>query len=298
MVGAGLREVRQVPFVSDRHLALTGDGNAIRVSNPLQADEGWLRTRLAPGLLEAAKRNSFRHVRSIALFETGTVFRLENDTPVEAPAVAFVLAGFAEAGWTQPQREVDVYDAKGVVEVALSELGITWTMGPSPGAPLHPGRSATVLAEGELLGAFGEVHPKVAAAFDLGGRVALGELDVEALRRHATANPAVREPPRFPPVRRDLAFTVTAATPAGAVRDALVGAGGDLIDACLLFDVHVGAPLPSGTKSLAFSVDFRAIDRTLTDAEVTGAVGRIAERLARDLGAELRSGERGGPARG
>ncbi|HEX6331970.1 MAG TPA: phenylalanine--tRNA ligase subunit beta [Actinomycetota bacterium] len=297
MVGAGLREIRQVPFVSDRDLALAGGAPAVRVSNPLQADEGWLRTGLLPGVLAAVKRNSYRHVRSIALFEAGTVFGLVDGAARESLAAAFAVSGLAEAGWAQPQRGVDVFDAKGVVQAVLSELGIDWSTGPPPGPPFHPGRSASILADGERLGAFGEVHPKVAAAFDLGGRVAAGELDVEALQRRSSSITVVREPPRFPPVRRDLAFTVDAATPAGAVRDALVEAGGDLVDACLLFDVHVGPPLPADTKSLAFSVDFRAGDRTLTDGEVTEAVNALADRLERDLGATLRSSERGGSAR-
>ncbi|HSJ51339.1 MAG TPA: phenylalanine--tRNA ligase subunit beta, partial [Actinomycetota bacterium] len=290
MVAAGLREVRQVPFVSDRHLASMAEVEAVRVSNPLQADEGWLRPGLLPGLLEAVRRNVFRHVRSIALFETGTTFRMEGGGAREGLAAAFAMSGSADGGWAQAPREVDVFDAKGAVEAVMSELGVAWTTGPAPGAPYHPGRSATVLVDGERVGAFGEVHPKVGAAFDLAGRVAVGELDVEALLRRATATFAVREPPRFPPVRRDLAFTVDAATPAGAVRGALVEAGGDLVDACLLFDVHVGPPLTTGRKSLAFSVDFRAQDRTLTDAEVTEAVAVLAARLERELGATLRSG--------
>jgi phenylalanyl-tRNA synthetase beta chain len=94
---------------------------------------------------------------------------------------------------------------------------------------------------------------------------------------------------RFPPVRRDLAFVFDAATPADEVRAALVDAGGDLVGSVVLFDVFQGAPLPEGTRSLAFSVDFRAPDRTLTDEEAEGAVAAIVERLSRDFGARLRS---------
>jgi phenylalanyl-tRNA synthetase beta chain len=140
-----------------------------------------------------------------------------------------------------------------------------------------------------VVGAFGELHPKAALAFDLAGRVAVGELDVDALMGIATPVPEIREPPRFPPVRRDLAFTVDAAVPAGAVQRAIEDEAGDLLDSCLLFDVHTGPPLPEGTKSLAFSIDLRAPDRTLTDADVSRAVSAIAERLARDLDARLRS---------
>ena len=100
----------------------------------------------------------------------------------------------------------------------------------------------------------------------------------------------VRDVPRFPPVRRDLAFVLDAATPAAAVQGALLDAGGDLVETCLLFDVFSGPPLPQGKKSLAFSMDLRAHDRTLTDEEADAVVRRIAERLATEFGAELRAG--------
>ncbi len=289
-VRAGLREVRLVPFVSDEDLELAGDRDAVRITNPLQADEGWLRTRLLSGLLKVAKRNAYRHVRSIAIFEAGNVFRLRDGAPLEIPGVAFVMTGAASAGWADASREYDVFDARGVVEELLAELGVTWKPGGPHGAPFHPGRSATIEAAGETIGVFGELHPRVAATLDLPGRVAAGELDVEALMRHASDVREVRDVPRFPPVRRDLAFTVDIATPGGELQAALEDAAGELLDSCLLFDVHSGPPLPEGTKSLAFSIDLRASDRTLTDAEAGEAVAAIVERLAREFGARLRAG--------
>jgi phenylalanyl-tRNA synthetase beta chain len=290
MAAAGLREVKLIPFVSDEDLQLVPGGRAVRVTNPLQAEEGWLRTRLLPGLLKAARRNAYRHVRSTAIFEASTVFDIASGVPTESLSVGFVMTGAADAGWTTAGRDYDAFDAKGVVEELLAGLGVGWRIGEAPGAPYHPGRSAGVIAGGEAIGAFGELHPKVAAALDLNGRVAAGELDVEALRRLTTGVLEIRDVPRFPPVRRDLAFTVDAATPAGAVQAALEAAAGDLLDSCLLFDVHSGPPLPEGTKSLAFSIDLRARDRTLTDAEAVDAVASIVDRLTREFGARLRAG--------
>lgn len=290
MVRAGLREVRQIPFVSDEDVALGGGRAAVRVTNPLQEDEAWLRTGMLPGLLRAATRNASRHVRSIALFEAGTVFHMEAGAPREGRAVAFVLTGVAETNWAVPSRDYDVFDAKGVVEELMAELGVAWTQGSRSDWPFHPGRSATVEAGSRTVGAFGELHPRVTRALDLPGRVAAAELDVDALMDLASDLQQVRDVPRFPPVRRDLAFTVPAATPAGSIQAALEDAAGELLDSCWLFDVHTGPPLPDGTKSLAFSIDFRASDRTLTDAEAAEAVAAMVGRLARDFGAELRSG--------
>jgi phenylalanyl-tRNA synthetase beta chain len=139
-------------------------------------------------------------------------------------------------------------------------------------------------------GILGELHPRAAERLGLPQRVALFELDVAVLSAHAARTTAYREIPRFPPVRRDLAFTLDAATPAGQVRAAIVGSGGELLGSAILFDVHEGDPLPAGKKSLAFSLELRAPDRTLTDAEAAGVVERIAARLREAFGAELRSG--------
>jgi phenylalanyl-tRNA synthetase beta chain len=140
-------------------------------------------------------------------------------------------------------------------------------------------------------GVLGEIHPRVAASLEIDGRVAVGVLGLASLRRAAgDGSFDVGEIPRFPPVRRDLAFIVPASTRAGTVHAVLRDAGGLLLDASTLFDVYVGDRIPTGTKSLAFSIEFRAPDRTLTDEEAQTAVSRIVERLSSELGAELRAG--------
>ena len=287
---AGLREVRQIPFVSEADLRMVGDDDAIRVTNPLQADDGWLRTRLTPGLLKVVRHNAHRHVRSVAVFEVDTVFRMRDERPEERPKAAFALNGNADPGLARDDRPFDVFDAKGIVEAVMAELGIAWTLGDPIGRPFHPGRSGAIVVGEERIGVLGEIHPRVADRFDLTGRVAVAELEVEALMRLARPVSRVEDVPRFPPVRRDLAFIVDASIPAGRVRSALVEAAGEILGSVLLFDVFEGPPLPEGTKSLAYSVDFRAADRTLTDQEADGAVEAIVERLSRDVGARLRSG--------
>ena len=286
---AGLREVGLIPFVSEADLRMVGDDDAIRVTNPLQADDGWLRTRLTPGLLKVVRHNAHRHVRSVAVFEVDKVFRLRDGQPEERPKAAFALSGNADPGWASDDRPFDVFDAKGVVEAVMAELGIDWTLGDPIGRPFHPGRSGAVIVGDERIGVLGEIHPRVADRFDLTARVAVAELEVEALMRLARPVAGVEDVPRFPPVRRDLAFIVDASVPVARVRAALEAAAGGLLGSVLLFDVFEGPPLPEGAKSLAFSVDFRAPDRTLTDEEADGAVAAIVERLSSEVGARLRS---------
>ncbi|MBI3648938.1 MAG: phenylalanine--tRNA ligase subunit beta [Actinobacteria bacterium] len=291
LVRAGLREVRPVPFASQGDLAITGDADAVAVANPLRAEEGHLRTRLTPGLLRAVARNQAGGVRSVALFEVGVVFRL-GDPVEERRKVAMALCGPAGEGWAAERRDLDVYDAKGALESLMGGLGVRdWELGDSPGGPFHPGRSAWVLVNGERAGVLGEIHPGLAASLDIEGRVAVVELEFDALLMAATANGfSFQEVPRFPPIRRDLAFVLPEVVAAGAVRAAIEQAGGDLLDRCLVFDVFRGSALPPGTKSLAFALDFRSPDRTLTDEEAEETVGRIVSRVEGEFGARLRAG--------
>ena len=289
LVRAGLRELRPVPFASQGDLALMGDDDAVAIANPLRTEEGSLRTRLTPGLLRAVARDQAAGVRSSALFEVGTVFRLA-DPVQERRKIAFALAGAAAQGWPADGRPLDVSDARGVLEALMEEMGVSgWALGDPPGGPLHPGRAAWVEIGGERAGVLGEVHPGVAGSLDIEGRVAICELEFDAVAEDASKELAYRDVPRFPPLRRDLAFVLADEVPAGDVRAALEDAAGDLLGSALLFDVFRGPPLADGTKSLAFTVEFRAEDRTLTDDETRPVVDRIVARLAEELGAELRT---------
>jgi len=287
---AGLREIRPVPFDAASDLALFGDTDAIPVTNPLRAEEGFLRTRLTPGLLHAVALNQSRGVETVRIFEVGTTFRLAAPF-VEIRKAGFALCGGDGEGWWSERRALDVLDAKGVVESLLDDLGvIDWSLGEAPDGPFHPGRSARIVIDGSHAGVLGEIHPRVAEALDITGRVSVGVVGLRALQGGARGPAASTDVPRFPPVHRDLAFIVEDATPAGSLHEALRRAGGALLASSALFDVYVGDPLPSGTKSLAFSLDLRAPDRTLTDEEAQEIVDRIVDELARHFGAKLRAG--------
>jgi phenylalanyl-tRNA synthetase beta chain len=292
LMRAGLREVRSFPFASDADLGLTGDTDAIGVTNPLQADEHWLRTRLTPGLLTAIRRNAYRHVRNAAVFEVGTVFRMVDGQPEERPMAALAITGTAEGAWTG-RRDYDFFDAKGAVEALMADLGIAWSPGDPSGPLFHPGRSAFVMVDGARVGVLGEIHPRVAESLDVPGRIAVAELEVNELMRHAAKTVESNDVTRFPPVRRDLSFVVDEQIPHAAVESAIREAGGDLVATCVLFDVHTGPPLPAGKKSLAYSVEFRDPSRTLDREETDEAVERIRVRVANALGGELRGGNAG-----
>ena len=289
LVREGLREAKPLPFVSEDDLALMGDRGAIPLANPLRAEEAWLRTHVLPGLLHTLARNQRSGAGSVSIFEVGIVFR-PADPVEERRQVGLVMCGAAGEGWTADARAFDVLDARGAIEALLEDLGVEgWTLGEPLGEPFHPGRSARILLDARPVGIIGELHPRKASAFDTEGRVAVAELDLEPLEAAASSDLRVVEEPRYPPVRRDLAFVLTEEVPAGAVQTALEAAAGELLDRSLLFDVFRGEAVPEGRKSLAFALEFRAPDRTLTDDEVEPVIDTIVDRLRAELGAELRA---------
>jgi phenylalanyl-tRNA synthetase beta chain len=291
-VAAGLREIRSLSFASEADLELFGAGASagVRIRNPLAAEDGYLRTSLLPGMLRALSRNLARQNPGAALFEVGAVFA-PGDPVEEREHIGIAMTGSASEGWLEAERSFDFFDLKGAMEALFARLGVRgWRLTTDLQPPFHPGRSASVHVGETATGLMGELHPAAAARFDLTGRVGVVELDVNALRSALEQRFAARDVPRFPPVRRDLAFVVDSGIAAAEVERALREQGGDLMWDCRLFDVFTGPPVPEGKRSLAFAVDFRAADRTLTDIEVDGAIAGIVEALAADFGAVLRSG--------
>jgi phenylalanyl-tRNA synthetase beta chain len=183
---------------------------------------------------------------------------------------------------------VDFSDAKATIEAVLESLGVEARWVPVGESWLHPRHSARLLAAGDggQLGTVGELHPRAAAAFDLPAGVLAFRLSLGALLARARLVPRHRPIPRFPAVLRDLAVVVDDAVVAAAVESAVREE--PLVEDVTLFDVYRGPPIPAGRKNLALAIRYRAPDRTLTDAEVDAAHGRIVARLATALGAELR----------
>lgn len=298
LCGLGLREVISYSFIhpaSFDRLRLAPDDplrRVIQLKNPISEEQSVLRTTLLPGLLEVLARNLARRVDDVAIFEVGRVFypRGAAALPEERLKLGLAVTGKEPRGWEFPPREFDFFFLKGVTAALFKGLGVVdQVFEPLKDHPsLHPGRAAQVMSNGELLGFMGEIHPEVAGAYDLPRRVVVAEFDVGALQ--AAKRPVVfAELPRFPGVVRDIAVIVPEHLPAARLAATIKAAAGELLRSVQVFDVYKGPKLPPGTKSLAFSLLFRADDRTLTDEEVTGLVGLVVERLQEEFGAVLRS---------
>jgi len=268
---------------------------AVALRNPISAEMAVMRTSVVPSLLRIAAQNRRQGRDTVRLYELATAFSPravpDRDPPaVERAVVSGVLTGRrSPLSWAAAGDPSDFHDLKGAVEGVLAALGVeaVFEQAGRAVAWLHPRAAALVrAADGTRLGALGEIHPRVAQAFDLPRGVLAFELDEAALLAASRLVPGYHPIPRLPAVLRDLAVVVDEPVAAAAVT-ALVGEE-PLCEEVTLFDVYRGAPLAVGKKSLALAIRYRAADRTLTDGEADAAHARIVERLQRAVGAELR----------
>lgn len=260
----------------------------LRVANPLSHQQEYLRTTLRASLLETLASNLRHRQGRIALFEVARVYlpRAE-ELPQEVESLAGVVTGDQPDRWGQPRGEpVDLYDAKAYLEFLFDRLGLAIGYQDGEGSALVPGRTAEVRLDGQRVGLVGQVHPEVAAAFDIEQDVYLFEVNLESLVPQV-GKPHLYQPlSRFPAVEEDIAIVVDEGVTAARVQ-AIIEAF-PLVQRAALFDVYTGPPVPAGKKSLAYSIAYQSLDHTLSDAEVNRERRRILERLSREVGAALR----------
>ncbi len=299
MVGAGYHEAITFSFIGQKDLDLLDlpeDDHrraGIRVVNPLRDEEGVMRTTLLPGLLKAAANNVSRGVSPVSLFETGKVFLPEEEDglPMQPEAMAFVSVGVAGSGWYGGGHVDDALDALGTWALLVEAMGLDGTELRQASPPaFHPQRTAEVVWDGEVIGVVGELHPRVAAAFGLEGRVAAGEIDIDRMLEHHTEWD-FKPPSPYPPALFDLAFEVDESVPARSLIDVIDEAAGPLLERRDVFDVFSGPPLADGRKSIAIRFMFRAPDRTLTDEEVAPMRRAIVDAVTGRVDAKLRGAQ-------
>ncbi|HKD98046.1 MAG TPA: phenylalanine--tRNA ligase subunit beta [Micromonosporaceae bacterium] len=315
---AGYTEVLCYPFVSPGvfdALGLAEDDPrrvAVRLANPLSADEPLLRTTMIPPLLATLRRNIGRGQRDLALFEMGLVFQpspgqagpslmgvahrpsdeelaaTDAALPDQPWTVAVVLAGDVQpAGWWGAGRAATWADAVEAARVTVAAAGQTATVRAGARAPWHPGRCAEILAGDAVVGYAGELHPSVCAALEVPRRTCAMELTLDAVPLPGVTG--ARPLSNYPPALIDVALVVDTATPAAEVESALVDGAGPLLESVRLFDVYASDALGAGRKSLAYSLTFRAPDRTLTVEEAVAARDAAVAVAAQRHGATLRS---------
>jgi phenylalanyl-tRNA synthetase beta chain len=292
LAAQGLAECVTFSFMSTSEAALFGDTpEALQLTNPIAADLDQLRPTPIATLALAAKRNAARGYPDVALFEVGPEFA-EAAPDGQRLMAAGLRAGSTPRNWLTPARPVDAIDAKADLWSAMAAIGVPLdglTLTQDAPAFYHPGRSATVRQGPKtVLGRFGELHPRVVAALDVTGPVAVFELDLDAVgdpKRRRRQSPDL---PLFQPIRRDFAFLVDSAVTADTLLRAARGADRTLITAVSLFDVYQGDRLPPGKRSLAIEVVFQPREHTLTDVEIEAASQKVVAAVTKATGATLR----------
>ncbi len=319
LVSVGLSEAVTYAFLSPRDLDRLRLGNnhpwrqAVAIKNPMTVDQSFLRTSVLPSLLAVIGHNQRYRQNDLQLFEIGRVYRsregghdmmlgpagvvnmtaeelLTRGVAVEETMLAIAGTGlYTPRNWHGDKRAVDFFWLKGMIEHIAQVLALPalhWEPAREPF--LHPGRAAQVASEGLVLGYAGEIHPLVAEAYGIGGRVMAAELGLAVLTSLAGAARFYQPLQPFAPVQRDLAVILPVNVPADAVEEVARAAGGPYVRGFYVFDVYAGKGIAPGQRSLAFTVTWAADGRPLSDDEINSYSRAIFAALAEKFGATPR----------
>jgi len=260
----------------------------LKVANPMTREQEYLRTSLRAGLLSTLSRNQKFEQAGIRLFEIGKAFLPRGkDLPEEREMLCAVLSGSrTELSWQAGKEPLDFFDAKGAVENLLNQLGLKASFDVSNDEILFPGRGANIIVEDDKVGIVGDVHPRVAQAFELSNTICLIEIDLEKLLTRITRTKEYQPIPRFPSVTRDIALVIDEQVSYRTVENIIRSF--PLVKHVILFDLYRGEQIPEGKKSFAIRIVYQSPKHTLTDEEVDQTQEQMLARLHQELGAALR----------
>lgn len=297
----GLNETMTYSFADPHELEqlrmpTEGMGIPVELLNPLNAEQSVMRQSIIPGLMRSIAYNQSRGVHNIQLYETGVVFfgAEGKKSPKERNRVAAVMAGaMNDPAWNQQAVPFDFFDGKGVIESLMRELALAKprfkALSAEEAPHLQPGRAAQVLDGGTVLGWVGEIHPLACDAYEVQAPVVAFELDLDALIKCARPARDYVNVPVFPAVTMDVAFVVDEEVTHEKLLRSITSAGGKLLDTAQLFDVYRDEErLGAGKKSMAYALEYRAADRTLTTEEVDKQHARLIKKVCGATGAEVR----------
>ncbi|HAC66167.1 MAG TPA: phenylalanine--tRNA ligase subunit beta [Cyanothece sp. UBA12306] len=289
--GVGLTEVVQYSLVKPEKADIV-------IANPLFAEYAALRTNLLDGLIDAFAYNQSQGNGALNAFEIGRIFRIIDGKDQEWDEVAGIFGGdfFPQGRWTRSGKSVPMtwYEAKGILESVFGRLGLDVTYQPDDSDQrLHPGRTASLWVGKKQLGIFGQLHPQLRQEKDLPDAVFVFTLNfdilLETLGQEELITPILSPYSTYPAVERDLAFFASLKISVADLTKVMNKAGGKLLTGVELFDQYQGENVPEGQRSLAFSLAYRAGDRTLTDGDVEPVHDKIRNALVKQFDVTLRS---------
>ncbi|HAX52540.1 MAG TPA: phenylalanine--tRNA ligase subunit beta [Lachnospiraceae bacterium] len=273
------------PKVFDR-LLIPSDSplrNVVEIMNPLGEDYSIMRTTSVNGMLTSLAINYNRRNKDVRLYELANIY-LPKQVPItELPdeRMQFTLGMYGKG---------DFFSMKGVVEEFFEKIGMKEreSYDPNAGIPyLHPGRQANIIYQGKVVGYLGEVHPEVAENYGIGERAYIAVIDMPKIQEYATFERKYTGIAKYPAVNRDISMVVPKSILAGQIEELIEKKGGAYLESYKLFDLYEGSQIKQGYKSIAYSIVFRAKDKTLEEADVTVAMNRILKALE-EMGIELR----------
>ncbi len=261
----------------------------LRVANPMTVEQEYLRPHLRANLLAALSANRRHEDGGVRLFELGRVYLPRpKGLPDEREVLCGLLSGpKLEKSWQGRDELPDFFEAKGVVEGLLSQLGVEASFEECSDDSLHSSKQAAIVIGGKRLGVVGELHPKVLQSFEIAEAVYLFEIDLVALLPFTIAHKMFKPIPRFPDIVRDMALVVDAGIAHRKVLELIKSF--PLVERVAIFDVYSGDQVPQGKKSLAYRLTFQSPTHTLTDNEINKVQQQILDKLSHDLDAVLRS---------
>ncbi|HLA50585.1 MAG TPA: phenylalanine--tRNA ligase subunit beta, partial [Thermodesulfovibrionia bacterium] len=265
----------------------------IKIKNPLKKEEEALRTTLIPALLNNVRLNISHGEKSLRFFEISSIFLYSGqDLPIEPLKMAAIYLKDKKGLMWQDKHD-GFYDLKGALENLFFELRIKnylFKQDFSLIEPyLHPGKSCVININDQTVGFLGTLHPEVADNFEVPSEINILELDIDKVCSLISPKIMYKSLPKYPYIERDIAIIVPENVTVSDAEKTMLDIDTDIIESVMLFDIYSGKPIPQGKKSLAFSIRYRAGDRTLTDDEVNQIHNKIIKKLEDSLKAELRS---------
>ena len=254
--------------------------NFVKILNPLGEENSVMRTSMLPSMCEVLKTNYNKRIPSASLFELGSIYiNIGEQLPDERKTIAIGMYGNG-----------DFYDLKGAVENLFEAMGVKKVkyVAVSDNTTFHPGQCAEIYCGGEKIGIMGQAHPFVAANYKINTEIYLAELDFATIFKCADSKKTYKALPKFPATTRDIAMVVDENVNVGDIAEIFEAEIDGILESYALFDIYRGAQLGENKKSVAYSLVFRANDRTLTDDEVNAVMEKILAGLKNTLNAELR----------
>lgn len=300
MVAAGLNEVMTYSFVHpqtvDKMLYPADDMHRkmIKIMNPISDEFSVMRTTMVPSMLNTAAYNLARQAESVKIFEVGTIFLPKalplTEFPVEKQVLCAVMTGRRnDLNWNASKDNADFYDIKGVFEGLMESLGNkNYQLKRITQPYYHPGKSCAICCDGEIIGYMGELHPTVAANFDVPEETYVLELEIAPLVAAARIVPQFEHLPKFPGMSRDIAVVVPAEVTNEELETVIRANAGKYLQSLRIFDIYTGKQVAAGYKSMAFNLTFQALDHTLTDEEADAAIKKVVAEVGEAYKAKLR----------